>query len=406
MRFFMKQMRILSNDYNSNLGNASISTGGPAHFVDFFSKMASERGHDWVGLVPRRTDSTTLGVSFVKKNKKVRFYEMSVPSKKIKLILRARHVKNVDILDNDIVRLGEYLLKLQPDVILLNGFSIYNWLILKAAHAVSIPTLVLHVGSFTREIEIYADQFSKAGKAILLEMDKDSSRLSNKEAFLTQWGWRQYNKQTVFVSKKNAVHLPLPYNSIYAKQSNDRSKALKKVKSIGVVARWDRIKNHQMVMALAEHAAAAGLPWKFYTVITIPESNKQRAFKHTYKRNVTVVPPMSPAKLRQFYTSMDIMILPSLFDFSPSVVMEAALSGTMTAISPNVGWVDYYRQHGAHQWILPYKDVKRTVRQLHALIDQPVPVELKKVFLMDHQPARVYKQFEKICLDLVACKGN
>ena len=55
---------------------------------------------------------------------------------------------------------------------------------------------------------------------------------------------------------------------------------------------------------------------------------------------------MPPLKLKNFYKSQDIIFIPSRFDVSPTVLMEALLLGKPVIISNRVGWVSDYIKFG------------------------------------------------------------
>ena len=142
-------------------------------------------------------------------------------------------------------------------------------------------------------------------------------------------------------------------------------------RTLGIVARWDRIKNHEAVLALAEEIRAQGLPWRIRSVTSIPDTLIKTEFKNRYREFVDVVAPMDRDSLGEFFRASDVLILPSHFDVSPTVVMEAIASGVPTLISLNVGWVSEYEECGMHNWIGDFSRPDTIINQLQNNFARP-----------------------------------
>src|SRR5690606_22698206 len=118
-----------------------------------------------------------------------------------------------------------------------------------------------------------------------------------------------------------------------------------KVLSVGAVGRWDMIKNHGALDRLGSYVRKAKLDWKVL-VVTKPSVRASQTFLKRYRSHVTLVNPMHPQDLLTWYRGIDILIVPSRFDVSPTVVLEAISLGKPVIISDRVGWGDVFRKHG------------------------------------------------------------
>ncbi|MEI7512321.1 MAG: glycosyltransferase family 4 protein [Candidatus Uhrbacteria bacterium] len=395
-------MKILSNEYLSNLPSGSkVASGGPAHFSHAFSDFLNENGHEWIGIIHQGNDgektNTIKKAGIMGKD----FYIFSYPhthrhafmSSKKKLDPREWFAPQIE-------SLRRLIRRAKPDMLFLNGYSVFAWKLLEAARLEGLPIVIQHAGIAQVEFEQYKDLYTRAARMAVLQMEQDIVEAATKQVFLNEFSRDAFCERVAKVPEHQAVVIPLPYQEIFATHASTKKSAGSEI-VIGCVARWDRIKNHQAILRLALEAKKQGLDWHFRSVTKIPETKVHIRFKNSYRKEIEVVAPMSTQDLIKFYKSVDLLVLPSNFDVSPTVVMEAALQYRPTLISKNVGWVSEYRASGIEDWIMDFSDEKKLVQRLHTLLQKPFPLKFRNMVLLKHDPKKVFGMYVKLFSSVV-----
>jgi glycosyltransferase involved in cell wall biosynthesis len=108
---------------------------------------------------------------------------------------------------------------------------------------------------------------------------------------------------------------------------------------------------------------------------------------------------MSPDLLKQFYQEQDVLIVPSRFDVSPTVVLEALTQGIPVIISKNTGWVDVFKQFGLGSMIIDPTASGARIAQVIGKLQNQHPEyrsrysKLRTHLLSQHNPRRVFAQY-------------
>lgn len=402
-------MHVLSLDYHTNIpGSEKISQGGPARFAHRLSTHLIKQGHEWTGIVARAEDNAKPHATTVYTEKRRSYIEWKYDATTKHALATKKNFGNPRVwLRSEIDSLKAIILHEKPDIIFLNGFSLVSWMLLCAGFECGVPIATQHAGFFKKEIQIYREHFSENARRMLYEMERDITAMSTVEIFLNTWSQKVYNKTVQKVPKKKSVVIPLPYDEVATKKISPRAETGDV--RLGVVARWDRIKNHEAIRTLAKKAHQKKLPWKFFAVTTIPQSSTNASFKKEYQNLITVLPPKSPQDLRKFYREMDVLLLPSHFDVSPHVVMEAAIEDVGTIISPNVGWGDEYRVCGMGKWIVdfssPQKVCATITKIMHNKKSRHEDIRtLKKYLTQTHNPKTVFAQYTTLFTNIASAK--
>ncbi|MFA5185458.1 MAG: glycosyltransferase family 4 protein [Patescibacteria group bacterium] len=390
-------MKILSNDYPTNLpSNSNIAPGGPAHFARAFSGYAVGCGHEWLGLIHQGTQEEKTGIVKDSTVDAKNYYIFSYPYKHFQSFIDSK--KKIDPrawFTPQINCIRKFIRRAKPDILFLNGFSVYAWQLLEAARQENLPTVIQHAGIAQVEFEQYKHLYTHAVRMSVLQMERDIVDAASKQVFLNAFSHEAFCKRVAPVPERQTAIIPLPYQEVFAKKylKSTKKKTTDKAAVIGCVARWDRIKNHDAILRLAIEAKRQKLDWKFKCVTKIPETRVQYRFKCSYKNAIEVVSPMPTSDLMDFYDSVDLLILPSHFDVSPTVVMEAALQRKATLISPNVGWISEYAACGQKEWIIDFTDAKRVVQRLRRLMKKPFPSRFRSIILNKHEPKKVFSAY-------------
>lgn len=404
-------MTILSNDYPSNLPRASkVAHGGTANFARAFSSYAVAHGHAWVGIL--RQDHKT-GVTRIRRHSvagNATYYKAFLPASRIgTLLVREKRVNLREWLAEEIDALGTFMRRVRPDVLFLNGYDIHAWMLLQAASREGIPVVVQHAGIARIEFTLYKHLYTAAGMKMMLEMERDIVGSATIEVFLNAYSRDTFSSVVAPVPASQARIIPLPYLGVFERAPSGQARsprALAGHVTIGCVARWDRIKNHKALLAVAKEARRLGLPWTFKAVTRIPDTSFNRRFKDAYRKAIEVVEPVRQTELPAFYRSVDAMVLPSIFDVSPTVVMEAALMGKPTLISPGVGWNSEYRAYGMADWIADFSDPARVVETLSTLLKKRLPVRFANMIRTKHAPDAVFAQYLRAFSDAISASRD
>lgn len=402
-------MHVLSLDYHTNVPRSEkVSQGGPARFAKRLSTHLTGNKHMWTGIIARAEVEAIPQVKKVYTQPRLAYLEWKYDATTKNSLATKKNFGNPKVwLRDEINSLKKIIEEVNPDVIFLNGFSLVSWMLLQAGFECGVPIAMQHAGFFKKEILLYRDHFTENARRMLYQMERDITAMSSVEIFLNTWSEKVYNTTVQKVPKKKSSVIPLPYDEVSSsyKQSRTNQGEMR----LGIVARWDRIKNHEAILALARKAKQRKLPWKFFAVTTIPDSKINATFKKDYQKFVTVSPSKSPGALRKFYKDMDILLLPSHFDVSPHVVMEAALEGVGTIISSNVGWGDEYRACGMGKWIVDFSSAQKTSAKIEKILTNKKSYSddvgtLKKYLVQTHNPNTVFKQYETLFTNIATAK--
>lgn len=386
-------MRILSNDYRSSVPGSGVSIkGGPARFAADFSACALAQGHEWVGLVHTPNSGTYTQLPGLPGK---RFFSINAPAVTIEGLRELHDATTPETyLAKEIDMVADLFGRLEGDLLFLNGFSAYAWLLFAAARKNGLPIAIQHAGIFRKEVEEYQDLFTPQGRELCFAMEKDAALHAAANIFLNEFSKEAFERIVRTDAVRNPIIIPLPHAGWPFQNSFGPKDRVERV--IGVVARWDRIKNHEAVLALAEAIGEQKLPWRITSVTTIPSTPMHAELKARYRGRIHVVPPMDHGALVDFYRAADVIILPSRFDVSPTVVMEAISAGVPTLISPNVGWVSEYARSGMEEWVADFSRPHEIIRRLaghFARETWPEAAQFAGYVEKCHSPKDIYRSY-------------
>src|SRR5512133_496534 len=260
-------MRILSNDYNANLPKSKhIAHGGPANFARPFSSYVVNQGHEWIGIIYKSNDSQTTSIKKCSSQKGKNYYYFSTLESCVSSFMHLRRLcEPREYFESQILILRKFIRRTKPDILFLNGYSVFAWLLLESAKQEQIPVVIQHAGIAQIEFKLYAHLYSTAARLMVLDMERDIVQTATKQIFLNNYSFQYFCKNVAHVPKKQAVIIPLPYNQAFAEaaihtQRTHNARENTNI-TIGCVARWDRIKNHKAILKLAQEAIKQKLPW-------------------------------------------------------------------------------------------------------------------------------------------------
>ncbi len=407
-------MRILSNGFPTNLPNSEqVSQGGPANFAKAFFKYLQVENvhHEWIGVIFSGVNSHAVqlrkGVSVGRR----KYFLLRTPRRMISKVLQASMRTDPKVvLREPISRLVNLIRKEKPDIVFLNGFGILNWMLLKAAEKTNTPVVIQHAGIWTKELRLHKEYYSVFGRKLMEKMERESTKIAQKEIFLNEWSKNYYQRNVARGASENAIVIPLPFNFSSFKTLQDVSKKKRfvfesNVVNVGVIARWDKIKNHKAVLTAAKYAKRNGLPLAFHSIVDIPNKKEYLRMEKEYERYVHVIGPQGRAKISEFCSAVDVLFLPSLFDVSPTVVLESIATDTPIVISPNVGYVSDFTSNGGSEWVMDTARAKNITESLIRLADKRMPTELIEKLIEKHDHQKVFGAYLAVFRSLIGFLG-
>ncbi len=397
-------MKILSNAFPTNMPDSEkVSQGGPANFAWLFKNyIVSNTKHSWVGLLFENVKTGPKNCKKAYSFKQCDFYRLRIERALLKTIVSTKKKIDPEVVLKKPIRQIIKLIKAQkPDVIFLNGFGIYPWILLKAAELSGVPVVIQHAGIWTKELNVHKKLYSTEGRKVMERMEKDATKIASHEVFLNEWSKRYYNENISKLDNKKTSIIPLPFDFVSFKKLNSCNEAplfnfSKKKIHIGLIARWDEIKNHKAVLAMAKEAKKQNLPWVFHSVVDIPDTANYRKEKNEYAKYIDIIPSLHRLGISQFCNAVDMLILPSIFDVSPTVVLEAIASNTPVVISPNIGFAHEFKIYGGEKWVVDFNNTALALKHIKKLFGKEMPKLLKKRIKKNHKFDNVFDNYLRV----------
>jgi len=399
------QIKVLYNESHTNYNKKFKPQGGPSRFASGFREFFLFQ--EKFSLCPILFSHGDNCKPKIKKTstKNGIFSELVYDKKIITSVYKENITKSalIKYLKPFLDELNTFIIKEKPDVVFLNGFSLSNWMLMYSAHKIGVPIVIQHAGIWKKEVRRTKVSFSPEMKRIFYDMERDTVRWCSNHIFLNNFSKEIFSDlyKGVWNRKKQFEIIPLPIESkIFPfkkpKVYNDESDL-----DIGVVARWDGIKNHRAILRLA-NAISKEQKWKIHTVTNISPITSEIELAKKYTAKVNICAPMSPEKLTDFYRSMDLILMLSNFDVSPTVVAESVLAGTPVIISDQVGWKDKFVTLELSDHIVSNnvsgKKLKNVIDQL--MSKQEVNINkyknLQDYIEKNHNPVKVFRKYASV----------
>jgi len=404
MQVLKKTVKVLYGESHSNIDiKNNVPEGGLLRFAQIFREYFL--GRSTIELSPVLfTHALKKGEPFIR-NTTIKghvFKEIVYDRELIRSMYslswtRTSFLKHV----SPLIKQAELLFdEVKPDIVFINGIILTNWVLLYVARKKKIPVVIQHAGIWKKEIRSGANGLSSSLRKMFYQVERDTITLGCHHIFLNEYSKNVFlnlyriNEKQLLSFRIIPLPIPLP-DSVTDSRKPHAGTSVK----IGVVARWDSIKNHSAVLRLAT-AMSALKNWSVHTVASMPQ--KLSDFGQRYVKQVIIHKPMSPQQLTHFYRSMDVVFLPSHFDVSPGVVPEALLAGTPVIISERVGWVDEFRACGLDDHIISGKASGKTLlAAVKNIVQKSKENQIKYTELVhhirkQHDPKKVLKQYEDL----------
>ena len=363
----IKKVRVLFNDSHVNLPSSTlVPQGGPSRFAQTFASFTINNPQENIELISLLFSASYKGKSdfYVRHHQSEghTFYELMYAKEGLTKTYTQNFTKAefVKYLEPWIQGVKKVIRQSNPDIVFLNNIDLRGYIMMRAASEMNIPVTIQHAGIWKKENFLSHKIYSDSIRKIFNSFDKEIIKKTKKQIFLNGMSrdefFNLHNTPLTDELKKKITIIPLPIEDVPLK---DFKETFGKVLRVGVVARWDRIKNHSAVFRLAVYAQRHNLPIKIISV-TKPPAGVRSHFLQRYKTMIQIVEPMSPKLLRNFYHNCDIILMPSRFDVSPTVVAEALSQGVPVITSSQTGWVGHFKKYKLDDCIIgPYDSGKK-----------------------------------------------
>jgi len=399
------KIRVVFNDAHANLPNNNlIPQGGVSRFAQRMSSYLKKNHKDLELISLLFSNNQEDKNIYIRKTTGTRdFYELVYPREILldsykQQFTKTEYNKYIEIF---VKKISNLLKEIKPDLIFLNGFSLSNWIIMQAAYQSNIPSCIQHAGLWKKEILTSGSSFSPSIKKIFSSYEKEIFTKTSHQIFLNDFSRDELFKihnvdKKKFLKKTSVVPLPIEID-----KPLKISLKPQKVFKVGIVARWDRIKNHTAIYRLAKYIKDNNLNYHL-SVVTKWDPAYKTDFKDKYEKIVNIVSPMSPKDLKYFYKSQDIVLIPSRFDVSPTVLMEGLLLGKPVIISNKVGWVSDYKKFGISDLIFNFTDSgEKIFKKIEKLISSKDKYIIKfnlmqKKIITEHSNEKVFSEYYKL----------
>jgi len=297
--------------------------------------------------------------------------------------------------------LARALTRKRADLVFLVGFGVEQWLVAQAAALRRIPVAISHHGVLAAEAGVSGyDTYPPGARRLLIRMERDVSEQAAVRIFLNQWSRDQFSLLHNINARPRSRIIPIPYNDVFDEPVPLTRGWTRAPMNVGWVARWDRIKRPSLV---AQTASASPRRWRWNAVTTIRETaSVPEATRKQFVRRFRVLEPMSPTRLADFYAKTDALMLPSAFDVSPTVVLEAALRGRLTVLSKHTGWTDAYREAELDHLLCDSTPSAMLAALESARDDREGTERLRTLLRERHEPARVFAAHAKAFRDALS----
>jgi glycosyltransferase involved in cell wall biosynthesis len=371
-------------------------SGGIPHFTEMFIQNARKSKHEYIALVFERgsKDVNKFKYRIVKKDN-ITWVIVNLWIHTLEIVALEDGTAT-EATKKTMSKLSELVMAQKPDLFFMNGLVALHYLVFLYAHKHRVPIVTIHHGLWFKELEEVKKFINKKSIRMRREIEANLAKYSAVNIFLSDSSLREYESALVKVPKKQVRILPSPYNEIFNNLKYPENKNKEPIK-IGMVARWDKIKNHEAILELAKESKKRGLPWKFYTITQMAKSYPPYdALRDEYIKHIEVLPVTDPVGLKKFYQSMNIIVMPSRFETFSGVTMEALLQNKPVLISPAIPWAKIYKKHKLSKWIIDFKDPGKVIKLIQQNTNSTPPPKLLKYIVKTFNPKQVFKQYLKI----------
>lgn len=224
-----------------------------------------------------------------------------------------------------------------PDLVLVNGTYFAPWILAQAAKELGIPIVLRYAGVLQREVA-HKKYFARKR---LLAYERWLAKTANAIIFPSQLCQRMVENEILKQPVENGVVIPNPVKTTPARGRKKSGRY-----TIAAIGRWTPIKNFEAFIAV--HEALLRRRWPHRAVMVTTYKDQRFPIPET----VEFQQPMSQDELREFYRSIDLLVVPSHFETFCNVAAEALVNGAPVIVSKNVGFAEVLKKVGLHRMVI------------------------------------------------------
>ncbi len=279
-----------------------------------------------------------------------------------------------------------------PDVVLVNGTYYAPWILAKAAEELGIPVVLRYAGVLKREAA-HKNYFIRRR---LLAHEKWLASMANAVIFPSVLCRKIVEEEVVGSQMDSGVVIPNPVSQTGRLERNSIGRY-----TIAAIGRWTPIKNFQAFVGL--HKALRNERWPHRALMVTSYRDEKFGIPQTIER----LDPMSQEELKKFYQTVDLLVVPSLFETFCNVAAEALVHGVSVLVSEQVGFAEILRQAGLERMIIPsFEDARLVADRTKQIKKAPLTVrEKRKVASLLH-PTHVHNQILSVLQKAILAKQN
>ena len=286
-----------------------------------------------------------------------------------------------------ILEIKKLLLSIQPDVVLINGTSYFPWLISLAASECSIPIVLRYHGVSTKETAHLSPRVSKLFSAV------EKSFFGRVKTFIFPSNLcRDVVEKEIY--QRKVTDAQIIYNPVQILKSQRKKSVSRK---IAAVSRDSWVKNLDAFFKL--HEILNKQNWKHEATL-ISEMKDPKRLPKTIKYHE----PLRYDKLCQFYSSQDLIIVPSHFETFGNVPMEAVCMGVPVLVDKNMGCAEVLISAGLEKMVVDFSDLKNVALRVRELCRQKISSKQLNHIKQTLDPEVINKKILFLLKDVVANK--
>lgn len=392
---------ILINYYSDLVDDKSFVAGIKSQQLSFKKFIDKSPSYKLIGVFASELKNADEAAT---KKREGNFYQIAWPKSFLKnQLMDCENASEIDRRFDKIIKLiQEIIISENISVVLLNGFTLFNSCIWQAAKRQKTPVVYVHAGHVNIEAFLNPHFGGAELPRLYVEIEKNMATEIHCNIFLNNFSKKTYEKDLAINLKDNSIIIPasITEDFLNLKIKPPKNTGGKKEKmNVGIVARWDPVKNHQAFLEIAKYAKQKNLPFEFSAVTKFPHGRNPESvmgIEDEYKKHIRILKPLPSGELIKFYRDMDIIVCPSLFETLNKTVLECLLCGTPALISPTTGAMEIFQKFKLGGWIDDFKYPEQTLEKIKNIINSHVPQSAVNYIKEKHSPDAVFSQYLRV----------
>ncbi len=285
----------------------------------------------------------------------------------------------------------EVLRDQKPDVVLLNGTGIVPWVLSQAAERLKIPMVIRYAGILTIETQMSRPRALELYRTV----EKTFMPRVKHAIFPSAVAKRVVEEVVTGKPIENATILPNPI--FVPKTYRNNYSGTPAIASIG---RWARVKNFQAYFELHRKLRRQRFPHRAFFVSDrlVDDTNGPKM-----PSTIEIVDPMSQDKLWQFYTHLNLLVVPSTFETFCNVAAEAVVTGTPVLVSETVGFSEVLKAFGLDNMVVSsFEDIELVAERAKILVKERVPFFKRRAIARYLNPNTVHTKLIQVLEDVIS----